>query len=91
MDMNFSRATDGTEGLELLRRVKVLRPQMPVILMTAWGSIPLAVEGMKLGAADFISKPWGDNERLLRLIAGTIKLSPDAVESGSLLHSTAPP
>lgn len=83
MDMNFSRATDGTEGLELLRRVKVLRPQMPVILMTAWGSIPLAVEGMKLGAADFISKPWGDNERLLRLIAGTIKLSPDAVESGS--------
>lgn len=61
MDMNFSRATDGTEGLELLRRVKVLRPQMPVILMTAWGSIPLAVEGMKLGAADFISKPWGDN------------------------------
>lgn len=75
IDMNFSRATTGEEGLELLRKARVLAPTMPVILMTAWGSIPLAVEGMKLGAADFISKPWGDNERLLRTIASTLALS----------------
>lgn len=56
-DMNFTRATTGEEGLELLRRLKVLRPEVPVMLITAWGSIPLAVEGMRYGAFDFITKP----------------------------------
>ena len=76
MDMNFSRATTGTEGLELLRRARVLAPGMPVVLMTAWGSISLAVEGMKAGAADFIAKPWGDNARLLRTLEGAMALAP---------------
>ena len=67
MDMNFSGATTGQEGLELLRKVKVLRPEVPVILITAWGSIDLAVEGMKLGAADFITKPWRNDEMLRRI------------------------
>ena len=59
MDMNFSTSiTSGQEGLELLRRFKVLAPDVPVILITAWGSIDLAVEGMRLGAFDFVTKPW---------------------------------
>ncbi|MBQ9073311.1 MAG: response regulator, partial [Muribaculaceae bacterium] len=53
MDMNFSIATDGAEGLTLLKQVKIFQPQVPVVLMTAWGSIQLAVEGIKAGAADF--------------------------------------
>ena len=57
-DMNFSRATTGEEGLELLGEIRRLRPRLPVILITAWGSIALAVEGMKAGAADFVTKPW---------------------------------
>jgi DNA-binding NtrC family response regulator len=57
-DMNFSRQTSGEEGLSLLRRLKAANPAVPVILMTAWGSIALAVEGMKAGASDFVTKPW---------------------------------
>lgn len=63
MDMNFGGGTDGADGLGLLQRVKVLCPGVPVILITAWGSIPLAVESVKLGAFDFMTKPW--NGRLL--------------------------
>ena len=63
-DMNFSSDTSGQDGIELLQKIKVLSPDTPVILITAWGSIPLAVEGMKHGATDFIPKPW-DNRVLL--------------------------
>lgn len=58
LDMNYSRATTGEEGLELLRKVRIFQPDTPVILFTAWGSIDLAVEGMRLGAFDFITKPF---------------------------------
>ena len=58
MDMNFSLTTSGDEGITLLKQVKIFRPEVPVILMTAWGSIQLAVKGMQAGAADFITKPW---------------------------------
>ena len=54
-DMNFSRATGGEEGLELLRRLRAARPELPVVLLTAWGSIPLALAGMRAGAADFLT------------------------------------
>ena len=64
MDMNFTLSTTGEEGLTLLKQVKVFRPDTPVILMTAWGSIQLAVQGMQAGAFDFIPKPW-DKEKLL--------------------------
>src|SRR3954469_14606162 len=59
-DMNFSRRTTGEEGLALLSAIRAEQPDVPVILMTAWGSIGLAVEGMKRGAADFITKPWSN-------------------------------
>ncbi len=61
-DMNFSRETSGAEGLALLREIRAAHPAIPVILMTAWGSIPLAVEGMRLGAGDFITKPWTNTQ-----------------------------
>ncbi len=73
-DMNFSHSTSGEEGLELLRRVKVLRPELPVILITAWGSIPLAVEGMRMGAFDFIAKPW-DNHVFCRQVRTALELT----------------
>jgi len=57
-DMNFSRRTTGEEGLKLLSAIRAEEPALPVILMTAWASIALAVEGMKRGAADFVAKPW---------------------------------
>ncbi|MDE6121002.1 MAG: response regulator, partial [Muribaculaceae bacterium] len=71
MDMNFTRGTSGREGLELLQKVRIFRPGVPVILMTAWGSIDLAVEGMRAGAFDFITKPW-DNRGLLSRIETAI-------------------
>lgn len=74
MDMNFGRSTSGEDGLELLQRVKVLSPGLPVILITAWGSIPLAVEGMRLGAFDFITKPW-DNRMLLQQVETALTLT----------------
>jgi two-component system NtrC family response regulator len=58
--MNFSRQTTGAEGLELLAQLKAARTEVPVILLTAWGSISLAVQGMKAGAADFVTKPWSN-------------------------------
>ena len=75
MDMNFSLATDGEEGLTLLRQVKVFRPDVPVILMTAWGSIDLAVRGMRHGAFDFITKPW-NNRTLMERVETALELGP---------------
>ncbi len=74
MDLNYSRATDGEEGLTLLKQIKVFRPEVPCILMTAWGSIDLAVQGMRAGAFDFITKPW-DNGVLLDRIETAIKIN----------------
>ena len=74
MDMNYTRATDGEEGLTLLKQVKVFRPEVPCILMTAWGSIDLAVQGMRAGAFDFITKPW-DNGVLLDRIETAVKIA----------------
>ena len=57
-DMNFSRTTTGEEGMALLGRIKARRPELPVVLITAWGSIDLAVQGIRAGASDFVTKPW---------------------------------
>lgn len=74
LDMNYSLDTSGREGLEFLKKIKSLRPEVPVMLMTAWGSISLAVEGMKSGAADFITKPW-HNENILHAVRTRLSLS----------------
>jgi two-component system NtrC family response regulator len=73
-DMNFSRKTTGEEGLDLLQAIKQSKPDVPVILITAWGSIELAVRGVKAGAADFVTKPWG-NQQLLQTIETALGLS----------------
>jgi two-component system NtrC family response regulator len=78
-DMNFSRGTTGEEGLELLAEIRKIRPRLPVILITAWGSISLAVEGMKAGAADFITKPW-NNAQLLQSVETALSLASQAGE-----------
>lgn len=82
MDMNFTLSTSGEEGLTLLRQVKVFRPEVPVILMTAWGSIRLAVQGMQAGAFDFVTKPW-NNAALLQRIETALRLTaPPKVADG---------
>ncbi len=68
IDLNYTRdTTSGQEGLELLARVQEFDSRLPVIVMTAWGNIDLAVESMKRGARDFLQKPW-ENERLLAMV-----------------------
>lgn len=74
LDMNYTRGTTGDEGLTLLKQVRLFRPEVPVILITAWGTIPLAVEGIKAGAADFITKPW-DNASLLQRVSTILDLA----------------
>lgn len=74
MDMNYSKSTTGEEGLELLSKVKIFCPEVPVILITAWGSIDLAVRGIRAGAFDFVTKPW-NNLTLLNTIRTAIELN----------------
>ena len=84
-DMNFSTETTGEEGLELLRAIKAQYPRVPVILITAWGSIELAVKGMRLGAFDFLTKPWS-NEQMIQTVQtalGVAEVRPEEVASVS--------
>lgn len=74
MDLNYARdTTSGSEGLDLLSRIHAVDPDLPVVVMTAWGSVDLAVEAMRRGARDFIQKPW-DNARLLTVLRTQIEL-----------------
>ena len=91
MDMNYSLTTTGEEGIYLLKQVKIFHPDVPVILMTAWGSIQLAVEGMRAGAFDFITKPW-NNIMLLNTIKTAIELnSRDNIALNGNLNSDSNP
>jgi DNA-binding NtrC family response regulator len=80
LDMNFSVETVGTEGLNTLQKIKALQPLLPVILLTGWGSIELAVEGMKIGAADFMTKPW-QNEAMLQSVRTILNLAQSKPQS----------
>jgi DNA-binding NtrC family response regulator len=74
MDLNYTRdTTSGQEGLDLLARLQGLDAAVPVVVMTAWGSVELAVEAMRRGARDFIQKPW-DNARLLAIVRNQVEL-----------------
>jgi DNA-binding NtrC family response regulator len=73
LDLNFSISTTGEEGMLLLGKIKALDAAVPVILITGWGSIELAVQGMKMGANDFINKPW-DNGHLLQSVKTLLDL-----------------
>src|SRR5579871_3316738 len=83
LDMNFARdTTSGREGLDLLGRLREERPRLPVVVMTAWGSVQGAVDAMRCGAKDYVQKPW-DNVSLLstlRTHAQTATQSRESVE-----------
>jgi DNA-binding NtrC family response regulator len=75
IDLNYARdTTSGREGLDLLTRIQAIDSTLPVIVMTAWGSVEVAVEAMRRGARDFIQKPW-ENQRLLSVIRTQLELS----------------
>jgi len=75
MDMNYTRdTTSGLEGMDLLTRLQIMDSSLPVVVMTAWGSVEGAVEAMRRGAKDYIEKPW-DNARLLATINTQVELS----------------
>jgi DNA-binding NtrC family response regulator len=74
IDLNYSRdTTSGQEGLELVSRIREIDSQLPVVVMTAWGNIELAVEAMRRGAGDFVQKPW-ENERLRTVLRTQMEL-----------------
>jgi DNA-binding NtrC family response regulator len=86
MDLNYARdTTSGQEGLDLLTSIQTLDSSLPVVLMTAWGSVELAVEAMRRGARDFVQKPW-DNARLLTIVRTQIELS-QALRKGARLEA----
>jgi sigma-B regulation protein RsbU (phosphoserine phosphatase) len=73
MDLNYARdTTSGREGLDLITRIQALDPLLPIVVMTGWGTVDLAVEAMRRGVRDFVQKPW-DNSRLLQTLNKQVK------------------
>src|SRR5712692_4695757 len=86
IDLNYARdTTSGSEGLDLLTRIQTTDPTLPIVVMTAWGSVDLAVEAMRRGAHDFIQKPW-DNARLLAVLRTQVELA-EALRRGQRLEA----
>lgn len=86
MDLNYNRdTTSGLEGLDLLLKIKTLDAALPVVVMTAWGTVDIAVEAMRRGARDFIQKPW-DNTRLLTILRTQSELR-QALKQGERLEA----
>src|SRR5207245_11133057 len=96
MDLNYTRdTTSGQEGLEVIPKIQQLDSTLPIVVMTAWATIDLAVEAMKRGARDFVPKPW-DNERLLTIVrtqlelAGALRRGRKLEAENQLLRGNAP-
>ena len=96
MDLNYTRdTTSGQEGLDIIPRIQALDDTLPLVVMTAWATIDLAVEAMKRGARDFVPKPW-DNDRLLSVVrtqielAGALRKSQKLEAKNQLLSGAAP-
>ena len=86
IDLNYTRdTTSGQEGLDLLTRIQAIDSILPVVVMTAWGTVKIAVEAMRRGARDFIEKPW-DNNRLLAVLRTQVELG-RALRRGAKLES----
>jgi DNA-binding NtrC family response regulator len=86
IDLNYTRdTTSGQEGLDLLTQIQALDSALPVVVMTAWGSVDLAVEAMRRGARDFVQKPW-ENERLISILRTQIELG-QALRKGQRLEA----
>ena len=86
IDLNYTRdTTSGQEGLDLLARIQAVDSMLPVIVMTAWSSVDLAVEAMRRGARDFVQKPW-ENERLATIVRTQLQLS-EALRRGQRLEA----
>src|SRR6202521_5306855 len=86
MDLNYTRdTTSGQEGLEVIPKIQALDNTLPIVVMTAWATIDLAVEAMKRGARDFVTKPW-DNERLLAIVRTQMELA-SALRKGRKLEA----
>jgi len=86
MDLNYARdTTSGHEGLDLLTQLQTIDAALPVVVMTAWGSVELAVEAMRRGARDFIQKPW-DNARLITILRTQAELA-RALRQGQRLEA----
>jgi DNA-binding NtrC family response regulator len=95
LDLNYTRdTTSGQEGLDLLERIRAIDSSLPIVIMTAWSSVPIAVEAMRRGARDYIEKPW-DDDRLLACVRTQIELrravrrSERAEEAAGRLQRTA--
>jgi DNA-binding NtrC family response regulator len=96
MDLNYTRdTTSGQEGLEVIPKIQEIDNTLPIVVMTAWATIDLAVEAMKRGARDFVPKPW-DNERLLAIVrtqtelAGALRKGRKLEAANQLLRGNAP-
>ncbi len=88
IDLNYARdTTSGKEGLDLVTRIHALDPGLPIVVMTAWGSVELAVDAMRRGARDFIQKPW-DNARVLAIVRTQSELGRALRQSGRLEAQT---
>lgn len=77
LDMNLTPSTTGQQGIEILRRFRILRPDMPVIMITGWGTIPLAVEALSYGAVDFMTKPWSNADLVAKIKKALAKSTAD--------------
>ena len=86
MDLNYARdTTSGREGLDLLSKIQVLDANLPIVVMTAWANVELAVEAMRRGARDFVQKPW-ENQRLVSILRTQVELG-RALRKGRLLEA----